>query len=183
MKTLLTCSALALSFALSPLAYAHEEGSAKMVQTSPNAAKAPYDIQFLDTMAQHHREGIDMFKMGAEKAENPKLKEMSQKMVDDQQKEISELKSMRDGIKTDAPEAINRKLPGMMAMDMSKLESSTGKDFDRHFIDMTIKHHQGGVDMSRDALKHAKSQEVKDKAKMIIDMQTKEIAEMKGMRN
>lgn len=182
MKKLFTYSALALSLALSPLVYAHEEGNAKMLKSSPNAAKAPYDIQFLDTMAQHHREGIGMFKMGAKKSKNPKLKEMSQKMVDDQKKEISELKSMRDNINATAPEAINRNLPGMMAMDMSKLKSSTGKDFDHHFIDMTIKHHQGGVDMSRDALKHAKSQEVKDKAQMIIDMQTKEITEMKGMK-
>ncbi len=36
--------------------------------------------------------------------------------------------------------------------------------------------------MSRDALKHAKTKQVKNQAQMIIDMQTKEIAEMKQMR-
>lgn len=183
MKKLLTASALIVSIALSPAAYAHEEGktSHKMMQSSPNAMKAPYDVQFLDTMAEHHREGIEMFKMGAEKAQSQELKEKSQKMIDAQTKEIPELKAMRNAINADAPEAINRKLPGMMAMDMGKLESATGMDFDHHFIDMTIKHHQGALDMSRDALKRAKSQDVKDHAQMIIDMQTKEIAEMKQM--
>ncbi len=184
MKHLITASALAFTLALSSVAYAHEEnGSQKMMmQSSPSAAKAPYDIQFLDTMAQHHREGIQMFQMAVDKAESRELRDKAQMMVDAQKKEIPELKAMRDDIKPNAPEAINRKLPGMMMMDMTKLESSSGMDFDRHFIDMTIKHHQGALDMSRDALKRAKSQQVKDQAQMIIDMQTKEITEMKQMR-
>ncbi len=182
MKTFFTASALIVSMALSPAAYAKDGNhSHKMIQSSPNAMKAPYDVQFLDTMAEHHREGIEMFKMGVEKSQSQELREKSQKMIDAQTKEIPELKAMRDTINADAPEAINRKLPGMMAIDIGKLESATGKDFDHHFIDMTIKHHQGALDMSRDALKRAKSQNVKDHAQMIIDMQTKETAEMKQM--
>lgn len=184
-KNLISTSALVIALTLSPIAtfpaLAHETGM-EMMESSPNAAKAPYDIQFLDTMAQHHREGIKMFQMAADKAESKELRDKAQKMVDDQKKEIPELKTMRDEIKPNAPEAINRKLPGMMMMDMSKLESATGKDFDHHFLDMTIKHHQGALDMSRDALKRAKTQQVKDQAQMIIEMQTKEIAEMKQMR-
>jgi uncharacterized protein (DUF305 family) len=183
-KNLISTSALVIALTLSPIAtfpaLAHENGMESM-ESSPNAAKAPYDIQFLDTMAQHHREGIKMFQMAVDKAQDQELRNKAQKMVDDQQKEISELKSMREEIKPNAPDAINRKLPGMMMMDMSKLESATGKDFDHQFIDMTIKHHQGALDMSRDALKRAKSQPVKDHAQLIIDMQTKEIAEMKAM--
>jgi uncharacterized protein (DUF305 family) len=132
-------------------------------------------------LIEHHREGIEMFKMGAEKSQSQELREKSQKMIDAQTKEIPELKAMRDTIDADVPEAINRELPGMMAMDMGKLESASGKHFDHHFIDMTIQHHQGALDMSHDALKHAKSADVKDQAQMIIDMQTKEIAEMKQM--
>ena len=183
MKKLLKHSALILTLVLTPIAYAHEEGKAsKMMGSSPYAAKAPYDIQFLDTMAQHHREGIEMFQMGIDKAQNDNLRDMAKRMKDDQEKEISELKSMREDIKSDAPEAINRKLPGMEPMNMSKLESSEGKDFDKHFIDMTIQHHKGALAMSKDALKRAKTKEVKDKAEMIIDMQKKEISKLKEMK-
>lgn len=181
MKKLLT-SALALTLAFSPATYANDESKGmSMMQSSPHAAKAPYDIQYLDTMAEHHREGIKMFQMAVDKAQSQELRDKAQMMIDAQKKEIPELKAMRDEIKPNAPEAINMKMPGMMMMDMSKLESSSGKDFDHHFIDMTIKHHQGALDMSRDALKHAKSQQVKKQAQMIIDMQTKEITEMKTM--
>ncbi|MBY0406335.1 MAG: DUF305 domain-containing protein [Rickettsiales bacterium] len=186
MKNLINTTALVAILAFSPImvsvAFAHESNKG-MMQSSPNATKAPYDIQFVDTMAEHHREGIKMFQMAVDKAESQELKNKAQEMVDDQTKEIAELKSLHTDVKPNAPEAINMKLPGMMAMDMSKLESAKGKDFDHHFIDMAVKHHQAGVNMSRDALKHAKNQQVKDKAQMIIDQQTQEIAEMKEMRD
>ncbi len=181
----ISTSALVLGLTLSPMAAfpVLAQTSMEMTQSSPNAAKAPYDIQFLDTMVEHHRDGIKMFKMGAEKAQSQELRDKAQKMVDDQEKEIPELKAMREKIKPNAPEAINMKMPGMMVMDMDKLESVSGKDFDHQFLNMTIKHHQGAVDMSRDALKHAKSQQVKNQAQMIIDMQAKEIADMQRMHD
>ncbi len=183
MKMLLTASALAFTLALSPIAFAHDRSkSDSMMQSSPHAAKAPYDIQYLDTMAEHHREGIKMFQIAVDKAESKELRDKAQTMIDAQQKEIPELKAMRDDVKPNMPEAINMKLPGMMMMDMSKLEAATGKNFDHKFIDMTIKHHQGALDMSKAELKSGKNKMVKGKAQEIIDMQTKEIAEMKQMR-
>jgi uncharacterized protein (DUF305 family) len=186
MKNLLSATSIVLTLAISPLAFtaasAHDEAT-KMMQSSPDAAKAPYDIQFLDTMAEHHREGIEMFKMAAEKAQSKDLRAKAQKMANDQQKEIPELKAMRDNIQAEAPEAISMELPGMMPMDMAKLETASAKDFDHKFLNMTIKHHQSAVDMSNHALKRAKSQQVIDKAQKIIDKQSKEVAEMKQMHD
>lgn len=169
--------------ALAPAAHAHDEadGTATM-RSSPEAARASYDVQFLDTMAQHHRDGIEMFQMAADKAKSQQLRKKAQQMIDDQRKEIPELKSMRDDVQLDAPEAINMGMPGMKPMDMSKLEAASGKDFDRHFIDMTIEHHQGAIAMAKSELKSGKSQAVKDKAQQIIDKQGKEIAELKRLR-
>lgn len=184
MKSLLVAASLVFASALAPAAYAHEAGKhSSTVQSSPDAAKAPYDIQFLDTMAEHHREGIGMFEMAVDKAQDRGVRDKAQQMIDAQQKEIPELKSLRDDIESEAPQAVNMALPGMKPMDVSKLESSTGKDFDRRFIDMTIEHHEGAVTMSRDALEHAKISEVKDRARTMVDKQNKEIAELKQMRS
>ncbi len=183
MKNILTVSALALSIFICAPAYSHEEGNGmEMMKSSPNAAVEPFDIQYLDTMAEHHREGIKMFKMAIEKSDNQEIKDMAQKMIDDQEEEIPELKAMRNDIQPSAPEAINMKMPGMMSMDMKELETTSGAAFDHAFLDMTIKHHQGAVDMSKNALKSAQNKSVKDKAQVIIDMQGKEIAKMKDMR-
>lgn len=183
MKNILTVSALALSILIAAPAYSHEEGNGmEMMKSSPNAAAAPFDIQYLDTMAEHHREGIKIFQTAVEKSGNQEIKTMAQEMIADQKKEIPELKTMRDDIQPSAPEAVNMEMPGMMSMDMKELETTTGAAFDHAFLDMTIKHHQGAVDMSKNALKLVQNKSVKDKAQMVIDMQGKEIAKMKKIR-
>lgn len=187
MKNLLTTSALVLTLALSPAAFAREEGNSQkmMMQSSPDAAKAPFDIQYLDGMSQHHRDGIKMMEMAVDKAQSQEIKSMARRMMDDQKKEIEELKSIREHVKADAPEAINMKMPGMMSMDkeMAKLESSSGSDFDQHFLKTMTSHHQGAVKMSDAALKQAKHAEVKAKAQEIHDKQKKEIVDMKQMHD
>ena len=57
----ISASALVIAIMMSPIAASpvFAQMGMEMKQSSPNAAKAPYDIQFLDTMAEHHREGIN----------------------------------------------------------------------------------------------------------------------------
>jgi uncharacterized protein (DUF305 family) len=183
MKKVLSLLSIAICLSIVPLsiASAHEKEAA--MESSPQAQQQPYDVQFLDTMAKHHKDGIKMFQMGADKAQNQELKAMAQKMVDDQKKEIPELKALREKIKPGAPEAVNMKLMNMSDMDMSMLEEKSGMDFDREFLSMTIKHHQAAVDMSDVALKKAQSAEVKGKAQMMHDMQKEEISRMEKMLN
>lgn len=185
MKHLITAFALAFTLALSPVAYARDEGDSQkmMMQSSPDAAKAPFDIQYLDTMSQHHRDGIKMMEMAVDKAQSQEIKSMAQRMMDDQQKEIEELKSIREHVKADAPEAVNMKMPGMMMMDkeMAKMEAASGSDFDRHFLKTMTSHHKDAVKMSDAALKQAKHAEVKTKAQEIHDKQKKEVSDMEMM--
>lgn len=181
MKQLLTVSALALTLALSPTAYAANDMSSASKTTQ--AAKAPYDVQFLDTMSEHHRDGIKMMELAVDKTQSADIKQMAQKGIDDQTKEIDELKSMRN---SDASEAVNMKLPGMMPkakmeQDMAKLEKASGSDFDKHFLQTMIKHHGGAVKMSDDAMAKAKRDNVKTKAKEIHDKQKSEISAMENM--
>jgi uncharacterized protein (DUF305 family) len=124
-----------------------------------------------------------MMEMAADKAQSQDIKQMAQRMLDDQQKEIGELKSIREHVKADAPEAINMKLPGMMPMEkeMAKLEATSGAEFDRLFLKTMTSHHQGAVKMSDAALKQAKHAEVKAKAQEIHDKQKREITEMQTM--
>lgn len=181
MKKLLTVSALALTLAFSPAAYAANDiGS---TSKTSQAMKAPYDVQFLDTMSEHHREGIKMMQMAEDKAQSDDIKQMAQKGIDDQNKDIDELKNLRH---SDMPEAVNRNLPGMMSkqkmnQDMAKLEAASGNDFDKHYLQTMIKHHQGGVKMADDAMAKAKDADVKAKAQEIHDKQKQEISQMQEM--
>lgn len=65
----------------------------------------------------------------------------------------------------------------MNAMSDS-LQGLSGDDFDKAFIQMMIPHHQGAIDMARQAEASAKHQEIKDLAKAIISGQSAEIGKM-----
>ena len=181
MKKTFSSLALIACLTASPLALAHEDNPS-MMQGSPQAKEQPFDIQFLDTMARHHKMGIEMMQMAVNKAQNQDVKGEAQKMIDDQKKEIPELKSMRNEVKANAPEAVNMDMPGMEPMDHSKLEQATGAEFDRMFLDMTIKHHQGAVEMADAALEKAQNADVKTKAQAIHDKQKAEISKLEKMK-
>jgi len=77
--------------------------------------------------------------------------------------------------------------PSGMSMDhcnkmmLDKL-GKADTQYDARFIDMMIAHHQGAINMSKDALSKAKHSELQAKAQEIIDAQEKEISQMKAWR-
>lgn len=70
----------------------------------------------------------------------------------------------------------------MSEADMEKLEAASGAEFDRTFLDVFMKHHQMAIDMSKAETSKGKDAEVKKKAREIIAKQTKEIGEMKRLK-
>lgn len=176
----LVAVALIAGLSAPPLALAHVSGPE--AANSPRAAAAPYDVQFLDTMAQHHRDGIEMFQMAADKAQKAEVRKIAERMIREQQQEIPELNRLREQIGPSLPQAINMKLPGMKPMDMTKLEQASGRSFDHSFLDMTIAHHRGALAMAGAAVKRAGSSDVREKAQAIIDKQSAEIGELQKLR-
>lgn len=55
-------------------------------------------------------------------------------------------------------------------------------NYDKRFIDMMIPHHEGAVEMAKDALKKSNRPEIRQLAKNIITTQEQEIAQMKKWR-
>lgn len=155
------------------------------MQSSPNAASAPYDLQFIDTMTQHHRGAIEMAEMALKKSSNAELKTFAQKIIDDQQKEIAQMKEWRDKWFSGKPQAVNMEMPGMkdsmkmmMGDGMKRMEAMTGKEFDSMFLDMMTPHHTGATTMAKEALTKAEHAEIKTLAGQIIKAQEAEIKQM-----
>lgn len=152
------------------------------MQSSPSAAKAPFDLQFIDTMTVHHQGALDMAKLVEDRSERQELKQLAKKMIDDQQSEIKQMQAWKQQWYPDKGDAVNMKMPGMMEsmkdMRMDKLEAAKGNAFDAMFIEMMTKHHQGAVKMAQLAGKKAEHAEVKELAKNVISAQNKEIAQM-----
>ena len=155
------------------------------MQSSPNAASAPYDLQFIDTMTAHHESAIDMAKLAATNADNAELKKFAEQIIADQNKEIGQMKDWREKWFSAKPPAMNMEMPGMMdsmKMDMSKLSNSKGKAFDLAFVEMMTSHHNGAVTMAKEALTTAERPEIKTLANTIIKAQEAEVKMMNGWK-
>ncbi len=152
------------------------------MKSSPNAASQPYDLQFIDTMTGHHQGAIDMAKTALMKSQNAELKTFAQKIIDDQNKEIAQMKEWREKWYAGKPAGMNMEMPGMgdsmkmMTGDgMKMMETATGSDFDLLFLDMMIPHHAGATVMAKEALTKAEHPELKTLANQIIKEQEAEI--------
>lgn len=158
----------------------HMDDSSMM--SSKDASKAPYDLQFLDTMAVHHQSAVEMAKLVDDRSEHAELKAMAKKVISDQLGEISLMKTWREQWYTGKSQAMNMKMPGMMdsmkGMSMNKLAASKGKEFDSMFLDMMTQHHAGAVKMAVSAEVKAQHPEIKDLAKKMVSAQQDEIAQM-----
>jgi uncharacterized protein (DUF305 family) len=156
-------------------------------QATTNAASAPYDLQFIDTMSVHHQSAVDMAKMAEMKTQNAELKAFARKIVEDQNREIAQMKQWRDSWYPGKPLAINMEMPGMndsmKGMDMRKMETASGKEFDLMFIDMMTPHHEGAVTMAREALTKAEHTEIKQLSEGIIKAQESEIKKMQTWKS
>ena len=144
--------------------------------SSENVDSAPYELQFIDTMTIHHQGAVDMAELAETRAERAELKQLAKAIISDQAAEIAKMKSWRDRFFPGAAMAVNMEMPGMAegmsGMDMKKLESLKGNDFDLEFIRQMIPHHEGAVLMAKDSI--ARSAEGKkaanaETAKLAVD--------------
>lgn len=155
------------------------------MKSSPNAASQPYDLQFIDTMTRHHQGAVDMAKMALAKTGNEELKKFAEKIIDDQTREIGQMKDWRDKWFAGKPMAMNMEMPGMMDSmkmmsgdGMRKMEAMHGKEFDIMFLDMMTPHHAGAITMAREALTKSEHTEIKTLSQNIIKAQEAEIKQM-----
>lgn len=160
------------------------------MKSSPDADKQAYDLQFIDTMIVHHQGAIKMAQMVLGKTQRPQLRAFAQKVIDDQSKEIDQLRGWREQWYSGKPPAINMSMPGMMNEGMKIMNGAHMKDMDEmepahldnHFLNMMIPHHQGAIDMAKEAEKNAEHSEIKDLAKRIVTAQSAEIKQMQDWK-
>jgi uncharacterized protein (DUF305 family) len=165
----------------------HDMGNMQsMHKSSPNAEKAPYEQQFLDTMTMHHQMAMHMASLVESRSASQELKDMAKKMMAEQEKEIAQLKGWKEQWYAGKPEAMNMKMPGMpesmKGMSGDKLMSAKGEQFDRMFVDMMSQHHKGAIKMAQTAAPKLQHAEVKEFANKLVEMQKKEVAHMAEMK-
>lgn len=143
-----------------------------------------YDRSFISNMIAHHQGAVDMAELALTNAKHDELKDMANKIMSDQESEISQMKTWQK--EWGYPISTGDDMVDHSAMDMEnemsnmmiELENKKGDDFDRSFIKQMILHHQSAIDMASPGEKNAQHQELKDLTKEVVSAQTKEIQQM-----
>jgi uncharacterized protein (DUF305 family) len=139
------------------------------------------DYDFAMMMKHHHQGAIDMARAELAGGTDEQLKQMSQKLIDEQQRENAQFDQFMQGNQPSGNSDYGQRAMGMMTpMSDIKME---GSSLDAMFASMMIPHHQDAVKMSEEFIKVGKNEELKRIARSIMQTQPREIQELQNWLN
>jgi uncharacterized protein (DUF305 family) len=152
------------------------------------------DMTFAKGMIPHHSGAVEMAKLVEGRSSNAAVLDLAKRVKAAQAPEIEQMTAwlnkwgampeMTGGAASapSMPGMSGHSMPGSMGTDdMTMLSKAKGAAFDRMWLDMMIKHHEGAIEMARTELGKGSNPETKSLAQKIIDGQQAEITEMQGM--
>ncbi|KUL34355.1 hypothetical protein ADL22_30310 [Streptomyces sp. NRRL F-4489] len=167
------------------------------------------DVMFAQMMIPHHQQALEMARLADGRAADPEVKRLAAAIEKAQDPEIQRMRSwltawgkpqsagsapgmdhgsggMRHGSAghgsgaTDTPGASG--MSGMMSdADMKELTAAKGRDFDRKFAAMMIKHHEGAIEMAKNEQRHGKNPAARKLADDVVRGQSAEVKQMKAL--
>jgi uncharacterized protein (DUF305 family) len=172
-------------------------------QSESTAAPAPdsVDVGFCQDMTVHHRQAVTMAALARQRAEDPILRTIAFDIESTQTEQIGRMQGWlslwgRDRLPTgkhmawmsttehgsehgsDGSTAVDR-MPGMATTEeLDRLAKASGAEFDVLFLQLMLRHHQGGTGMMQYTAEHAEVAVVRNLAKQSLIAQGKEIEYM-----
>lgn len=155
--------------------------------SSPGVVAADFngaDQMFATMMIPHHQQAVEMSDMVLSKSDvDPRVMELAQQIKDAQQPEIDTMQGWLEdwGVSVDMGE-MDMGEDGMMSEeDMSLLESATGAEASRLFLEQMILHHEGAIEMAESELEDGKNADALALAQAVVDTQSAEITLMQDL--
>ena len=147
------------------------------------------DVAFAQMMIPHHQQAIEMADMAADRAQSADVKALAHQIKAAQDPEIATLNGFltnwgaapaQGGM--DHSGMDHSTSTGMMTQtDMDALSGAVGASFDKMFLEMMVKHHEGAVAASQREVSDGANPQAKDLASKIISAQNAEIGRMKQL--
>lgn len=159
------------------------------------------DVTFAQQMIPHHEQAVAMARLAQGRAGRPEVRKLAADIEAAQGPEIRTMRGWLDSWGEAAPSADGSGTGGMSGMDgmdhvghgsgrmpgmmssasMHRLARMHGGDFDRMFLTMMIRHHQGALVMARTEQAHGQDPDAIALAKKIERTQSAQIATMRQM--
>lgn len=157
-----------------------------------DAAFNAADVEFAAAMIPHHQQAVEMALMAETRATKAEVQQLAVTIRNAQDPEIATMTAWLREWNQPVPSPSgdhgtghgmgHAGMPGMMSeQEMKELLASSGTAFDRMFLDMMIRHHQGAIDMAEKQQRDGKHPAAKQLAGKIAQDQAAEIAQMRQL--
>lgn len=170
-------------------------------QPAPPAAGS-VDVGFAQDMIVHHNQAVEMSAISIANAADPMVRDLAYDILTTQQNQIGQMTGWLslwdqpllptgehmtwmadpghgamghgDGATATAPES-SGPMPGMAtSADMAALRQARGPEADVLFLQLMLRHHEGGLPMMEYGAQHAEVRTVRDLAQTMVDTQQSE---------
>ncbi|MEV7804197.1 DUF305 domain-containing protein [Microbispora sp. NPDC088329] len=151
------------------------------VRTGPVAA----DVQFAEAMIPHHRQALEMAGLVAARTGDPLVTALAERVLDGQRPEIEVMESWLRRLGRTPPPAHQHGASGYgMASEeeLNRLRTARGPAFDRLFLTLMIRHHEGAVSMAAQELRRGRDRAMRTMAQDVVSGQQIEIARMRAIQ-
>lgn len=159
-------------------------------------SESSVDAGFARDMSTHHTQAINMANYTRDATDDPKIQILARDIETEQYFQVGEMQGWLDtwGLSRTSTQPVmswmtghnhleaDGLMPGMATQaQMNKLETLKGKELSIFFLQLMIRHHQGGLPMAQYAAEHAQSDYVRNLAQKMVQAQSNEIVQMEQM--
>jgi len=163
---------------------------------SGSISEASVDAGFARDMSTHHTQALVMAGYTRDRSDNPAIQILARDIETQQYFQVGEMQGWlddwglsrtstlplmswmtgHDHLQTDGL------MPGMASTsEMNKLQTLSGQPLDLYFLQLMIRHHQGGLPMAQYAAEHAGEPYVRNLAQKMAQAQSNEIVQMEQL--
>ena len=165
-------------------------------RSSSSVNASSVDAGFARDMSAHHDQAVQMAGYTRDHTSDQSIKLLAYDIETGQYVEIGQMQGWLDGWGLSRSSTIPQMswmsghshleadglMPGVATQaEINKLLSLTGKPLDIYFLQLMIRHHQGGIPMAQYAAAHASQPYVRDLARKMVQNQSNEIVTMEQL--
>lgn len=147
--------------------------------TNNRAPTMTGDTDFMTKAAQGGMAEVELGKLAATKAQSPEVKQFAQKMVTDHTKANDELKALAGEKNFSMPVRLDTKHQSVM----DKLNSLSGAEFDKAYVDAMVADHEETVALFRSEAEGGKDADVKGWAGKTLPNLQMHLEMIKGIKS
>ena len=143
---------------------------------APDRSAARYEIRFLQGMIDHHMMAVMMGELCLERAVHEELASMCSQIVETQS---SEIELMQSWLSSWYGISYEPQMSRQEERHMAEMAQLSGAEFEIHFMEMMIEHHQGAIREASECVERAYHRKLVRLCEQIIAAQAAEIEQMR----